>query len=245
MTIQAQKQLLSPGDRIELFDLDLRDLGGNLYHFVSSTATAGATVAWQGRTYTPMPIEASDFEVSGQGTLPQPKLRMSNVLLMVSTIINALGDPLGGKLTRWVTFVKYLDGQPAADANQHFIPQHFVIERKTVQTNVYVEFELSAPMDQEGRYLPGRQVLRDTCTHRYRRWDADTSSFDYARATCPWAGSDGVTGGAEGPYYDELDHLTTDPTEDRCGKRLASCKLRFGQGTTLPTRAFPAVSRIR
>jgi phage-related protein len=33
-------------------------------------------------------------------------------------------------------------------------------------------------MDVEGRQLPGRQILRDVCTHTYRRWNSVLATFD-------------------------------------------------------------------
>ena len=41
------------------------------------------------------------------------------------------------------------------------------------------------------------------------------------------------------------DQPTSDPANDRCGKRLASCKLRFGAYAELPFGGFPGVGLIR
>jgi lambda family phage minor tail protein L len=72
--------------------------------------------------------------------------------------------------------------------------------------------------------LPRRQVVQNVCAWRYRS------------AEC------GYTGGA---VADINDQPTTDPARDQCGKRLASCKLRFGQYAELPFGGFPAAGLIR
>ena len=90
-------------------------------------------------------------------------------------------------------------------------------------------------MDQEGRKLPGRQVLKDACTHIYRFPDG-MGDFDYTNATCPYVGTD---------YFEATGASTNDPALDKCGKKLSDCRLRFGQHGVLPTRAFPGVARVR
>lgn len=234
MTIEESKQSLSPGRRVELYDFDATDIGGSSYNFVSSFVEE-QPVAWRGKIYTPIPIKASGFEVSGKGVLPTPSLQISNILLLPGSIINSLGDPLGAKITRWVTFEQYLDTGETPSANDYIDPQIFYIERKVNQNRVFVEFELSSAMDQHGRELPKRQVLRDTCPLVYRKYNSTTAEFDYTKATCPYAGTQ---------YYKANGDSTTNPALDVCGKRLLECKKRFGDNP-LPFGGFPAVSRIR
>lgn len=234
MTIEESKQSLTPGRRVELFDFDATALGGTLFNFISSYAET-QPLYWQGRAYTPIPIEANGFEVNARGTLPQPTLRISNVLLLPGTVINDIGDPIGAKITRWVTFSDYLDDGPNPGAGDHFLPQVFYVEQKTAQNRVYVDFRLASAMDHEGRQLPKRQVIRDTCPLIYRTFNPDTGDFDYTKATCPYAGS---------AYYKPDGTPTGDPAQDGCGKILGQCRKRFSPAP-LPYGGFPAVARIR
>ncbi|MCH9665873.1 MAG: phage minor tail protein L [Gammaproteobacteria bacterium] len=243
MTIIADSQRLDPGRRIELFDFDATSLGGGTFFWISGFQEPLA-VSWRGNSYTPLPISAEGFVTSGAGSQPTPTVTISNVLLLPATIINSLGDPLGAKLTRWVTLATYLDDGATPDPNQHYVPQIFVVERKTEQNKLSVAFELSSSLDQEGRMLPGRQILRDTCTHRYRLYNAETGTFDYTRATCPYVGSDDVPGGVEAPFFTPNGSSTADPSADSCGKKVRDCRLRFEE-KPLPYRGFPGVSRIR
>jgi len=246
MAIAADKQKLNPGRRIELFDFDATALGGSFFRFVSGFQEP-QPLNWKGNAYSPIPIDAEGFERSGRGSLPTPVLRISNVLLLPSAVINAIGDPLGAKVTRWVTFETYLDDGATPDPDEHFIPDVFVVERKKSQNKIFVEFELSAAMDQEGRLLPARQILRDTCTHEYRKFVISQNSFDYSCATCPYVGRDEVQGGAEDPFFRADGSSTADPNEDACGKKLSDCKLRFDDiaDGRIPGRFFPSVARTR
>lgn len=229
MSRYEDQQSLLPGRIVELFDFDLSPIRGetSVYRWCSSFKESG-NVVWRGNTYTPIPVEASGFERTGKGQLPTPIIKVANAKLVPSAIIAELGDPLGARLTRWRVHEKYLDGNDLASTTDHYPIEVFLVERKKVETQAYVEFELSSVLDNEGMMLPRRVVLRNACLQRYRIYDSGSSAFDYSNATCPWAGSDSVQGGTEGPFYDDSDQPVTDPSQDRCGKRLTSCQLRFG-----------------
>tara|TARA_R110000824_G_scaffold153814_2_gene325550 strand:- start:618 stop:1370 length:753 start_codon:yes stop_codon:yes gene_type:complete len=248
-SIAQESQRLLPGHRVELYELDATNIDGSTYYRFCSSVDQSGDILWRGETYTAIPIMATGFEANAKGPLPTPSLKISNVGLLPAAIINSLGDPLGATVTRWVTFSEFLDGGATPNPDVHFTPQIYVIERKSVQNKLMVEFELSASIDAEGIQLPKRQVLRDACTHRYRLWVANEAlpgggSFSYADATCPYAGSDDVQGGTETPYFRSTGASTSDGANDVCGKKLSDCKMRFVD-KNLPFRGFPGVARIR
>ena len=232
MTLQALVQSPEADARVELFTLDATDYGVGVLRFTPMTNDTQTVVSYQGNAYQPMPIEAEGFAWTGNGPLPRPKLRVSNIGGYIGAAL--LGtDLLGATVTRLVTFARYLDGKPTADPNAHFEPEIWRIERKTRQDQILVEWELAASLEQEGKLLPGRQMLADMCGRRYRIWR--NGAFDYTRAQCPYTGTS---------YFDERGNATT-AQNDRCGKRLSDCLLRFGATGTLPTWAFPGLGRTR
>lgn len=237
MSIATDVQQPSPGTLIALFEVDLTPLGGEILRFASGTLPAGdgtfKPVVWRGHTYMPAPFEATGFEVSGKGSLPTPTMRVA-ASRELGMLLRTYGDCVGMQITRWRTFTKYLDGEPQADPNAHFVPDVFLISRKVAANKVYVEWELSAAMDQQGVKLPRRLILRDGCLWRYRYWDAATGAFDYTDALCPYTGD---------ACFD-LAGEPCAPEQDSCGKRLSDCTLRFGD-EPLPTGAFPGVSHTR
>ncbi len=234
MTIESHVQNSSLGKFITLFQLDLTNLGGEISYFTAGPLD-GAAVLFDGNSYVPLPIQADGFEWSGKGSLPTPKIKLANINgLLVSTIIQ-YSDLVGGTLTRIRTFDRFLDTGAEPDPTAIFPIDVYRVERKSNQNKVFVEWELSASLDQEGVMLPFRQVIRDFCSHTYRLYDTSTGSFSYTKATCPYAGTN---------YFTELG-VATESNNDKCGKRLSDCKLRFGETAVLPTRAFPGVARIK
>ena len=228
MTIREDIQKLEPGAIVEMFDVHV---GVDVFRFHSGTNQLGGDLVWQGNEYLRFPIEADGFEWKGSGTLPRPKLRVANVTGLVGALVRENNDLVGCKVIRRRTFARYLDAvnfpggvNPAADPNAAFPDEVYFIDRKATENAVVLEFELAAAMDVHGVLLPRRQVIQNVCTWRYRSPE------------CGYAG---------GAVADINDAATSDMAADQCGKRLASCKLRFGDYAELPFGGFPAAGLIR
>jgi lambda family phage minor tail protein L len=234
VTIYQTAQSLNPGEIISLFRIDVSSVGGGILYFVQGAET-DKKIKFGGIEYQPIDVEFDGLEVTGQGALPSPTLRLSNTDGIAQSMINTFGDLLGCEVRRIRTFKKHLDGEVAAEPSAFFGPDVFLVERKVTENQVYIEWELSAAIDQEGRMIPGRQVIRDTCLWRYRAWDAGNVRFDYSKAQCPYTGDD---------YFDE-NNLPTTISKDRPSRTIACCKLRFGEDAPLPFGGFPGAGRVR
>lgn len=239
MSLSSVVQSPAPGDRVTLFRLDATSVGGAVYYFAQAAyETTGITFG--GVYYTPVDVEFSDFETAGAGSLPTPSMRVANSNQVFQALVNSLGDMLGCVIQRVRTFRRFLDGQPEADPTAFFGPDTFRIEMKKAENPIFIEWVLSAAIDQEGKMLPGRQVIRDTCMWRYRHYDATApnragDNFVYAKTTCPYAG---------GSFFDALGNPCA-PASDQCGKRLSDCELRYGVGNPLPFGGFPGAGRAQ
>lgn len=233
----SEAQKFKPDTVVILFDLDLQTLGGNVFRFTPELENPEADViTWRGEDYLPMPVTAEGFEVNGSGQFPRPKLSVSNVLGTLKSEMLLYNNLIGATVTRWRTFRKHLDDGDDPDPDIYFPPDVYKIDRKAQETPAIIEFELSTIIDQQGVMLPRRQILRNTCTHVYRVWDADEAAFDYTKATCPYTDSN---------YFDENGNPVSLPADDAPSKLLDSCcKMRF-PNQALPTRAFPGVGRFR
>ena len=239
-------QSLTPDALVELYELDTTALTnlngvtgtGSVYHWCPGTIGA-SPVVMAGVTYVPLPIEASGFDWNGQGKLPQPKLRITNVGGVAAALVIEFNDLLGAEVTRTTVFQRFLDGQSEADPSATFAPESYTVNRKSSHTRSAIEFELRATFDAQGVMLPKRQVIRNTCLQTYRAWNASTGSF--IPGSCPWVGN---VGGYGQPYF-KLDGTgTSDPAKDVCGKKLSDCLARFGTFTSnpaLPFGGFPGV----
>lgn len=229
--IATEIQKLAPSAIIEMFEVDTTAVGGGLYRFHNGRSLANGEVVWQGNTYTAFPIEASGFEANGRGQLPRPTLRVSNVMGTISSLVLLYDDLVGCKVTRIRTLAKFLDAvnfpggvNPTADPTAEFARDIYFVDRKSNENREMVEFELAAAMDLAGVELPRRQVIQNYCPWRYRG------------AECGYTGTN---------YFNINDTPVATLAQDVCGKRLSSCRARFGQNAELPYGGFPSAGLLR
>jgi lambda family phage minor tail protein L len=233
----SELQSVAPGAIIELYELELNiDQHGvsSVYRFHAGiNGDQTADVVWAGQAYTRFPVVVEGFEYSGRGELPRPKFRVSNVLSTVTTILAGLPDGLGGaKVTRIRTLARFLDAANFAggvnpfgtpDPTAEFPKEIYYVDRKSAENREIVEFELAAIFDIAGVRTPKRQCLRNLC------------QWEYRSAECSWTGT---------TYYNAANAQVGSEVEDVCGKRLSSCRARFGR-TNLPYGAFPGLGQFR
>lgn len=182
---------------------------------------------------------------------------------------------------------------PTADPTAEFARDVYFVDRKSSETRLAVEFELSAALDLTGVGLPRRQVIQNYCPWQYRGtecgWTGDASGSgtysitgttltatvtnhklavgdavylnlsggtgdgQYMVVTAPTASTFTVTVDATvtgsgtldiTQFFDTNDAPVTLIASDVCGKRLASCRARFGFGE-LPFGGFPASGLLK
>ena len=174
---------------VELFDFELNTAQHGettVYRFTNTKNEIGNDIVWQGNTYTAIPLEASGFEASGQGTLPRPSISVSNLLGTFTTLLALLPDGLEGcKVTRTRTLSKYLDAVNftgvgtyveadywvaeynlatglESDSTSYFRPRDiYFIDRKAMENRDVISYEMCSAFDLAGVRLPKRQILPD------------------------------------------------------------------------------------
>jgi lambda family phage minor tail protein L len=236
-TFAANQQSLTPGDYIELYELDttpqtlINGVAGAGVQYRWTPGLIGNTpISFGGVIYEPFPVQMTKLTTTGQGKPPTPVLNVSAVGGLIIGLVIANSDLVGCQISRIRTFSKYLDGQPQADPTAFAGPDIFDIDQKTQHDKNLIQFTLSVPFDQLGKKFPARQVLRDACTRSYRFYNSATSAF--VQGTCPYVGTS---------YFDASDNPQTNPALDSCSKRLTGCSLRFSPNP-LPTYAFPGAA---
>ena len=250
----------NPSAIIELFQLRFNsELHGSndIYYFHAGTNELGLrNIIFDSQVYTRIPIAAEGFEYTNTGTLPRPTLTVSNLesnITALLLLVNATtaGNDLGGAEVRRIrTLAKYLDSDnfivdklaitqssdflitqggdnleftdvvinSTADLNARFPDERWFIDRKASETRDSVTFELASKFDLAGQKIPRRQIIANICQWQYRS------------SECSYVGSN---------YFDVNGNPVSTLSEDVCGKRLASCKLRFGENGNLPFGSFP------
>lgn len=216
-------QAIAPSAVIELFQLELNvaQHGVNeTYYFHAGVNATGSNddITWNGQAYLAFPIEATEFKYTGTGSLPRPKLRVSNILGTLTAIILTLPGGLeGAKVTRIRTLARYIDGvnfpggtnpYGTPDPTAEFPREIYYIDRKASENRDLIEFELAAAFDLVGVRAPKRQCVSNVCQWIYRGPEC------------------GYTGNA---YFNFNDQPVGAVGQDVCGKRVRSCELRFSQ----------------
>lgn len=175
---------------------------------------------WQGNVYEPTPIQSDGLEMRGDGRASTPSLALANNIDGIQGAISAMclqyDDFAGARLTVINTLAKYLDAENFVEGNpqaaNEYRKQLWYVEQKTSENASSVTFELSNPVDFEGARIPSREITSfcHWCVHgRYRQ------------SECQYMGTDMFT----------EDGIPTDSPElDKCGGRLADCRLRNNEG---------------
>jgi lambda family phage minor tail protein L len=236
----SELQKINPSSIIELFELvTVEALHGSAttYRFhAGSTDVGSGDIVWDGNTYSKFPIQIEGFEYNAEsGSLPRPTIRVANLLGTITTIllgVNATtpgNDLTGAKVTRIRTLVRYIDdvnfdggsnpfGTP--DTTSKLPDEIYYVARKVSETRDIVTFELAAAFDLAGIRAPKRQCSANLC------------SWIYKGSECGYSGT---------KYFDENDNTVSSSADDKCGKRLNSCAIRFGSTAELPFGGFPGI----
>ena len=229
-SVYEELAALAPNAIIELFqltlDATLHGTSDTYYFHAGVNASVTGNIVWNGNSYVRLPIQAEGFDYASSGTLPRPTLSVANLGGEISTLIllaNAVtpGNDLGGaKVTRIRTLKKFLDGESGADPHAKFPDEIWYVDRKSAETRDIVQWELASKLDMAGMMIPKRQLIANICQWQYRS------------SECGYTGSN---------YWNANDQSVGTLAADACGKRLGSCKLRFGATSPLPFGSFPGV----
>jgi len=133
-------------------------------------------VIWQGIQYMPIPVEAEGFGVFGDGTLPRPKIKVSNNNNIVTYFLGKYKDFKNAKVFRKKVFVKHLDdanfdgGNPfgLANSDSEISEEKYLIGQKVQENKSFVEFELNLPLDLDNFDVNHRTVNAKYCYWQYR-----------------------------------------------------------------------------
>ena len=233
-SIYADLSTLAPDAIIELFELHydstLHGSSDILRWHAGSNADVTGNIIWNSNEYTRLPVNADGFEYSSGGQLPRPTLEVANpkgaitALLISVNVTTAGNDLVGAKVKRIRTLKKFLDGESAADPYATFPIEEWFVDRKATESRDTVKFELASKFDLQNKELPNRQVVANIC------------QWEYRSSECSYTGSS---------YFDVNNNSVTTLAQDACGKRLSSCKARFGQSNQLPFGSFPGAGLVR
>ena len=172
-------QEINPGAIVELFTLTLDSTlhgASTVYRFHNgANLNSNGKVVWNGNEYERFPIQCEGFEFTGRGTLPRPRISISNILGTITAIMQnvnetTVGNDLNGtKLVRIRTLVRFLDavnfpgntnphGTP--DPTAEFPQEIYFLDRKISENRGIVQWEAISALDLVNVNLPKRIATR-------------------------------------------------------------------------------------
>lgn len=240
-----QVQQMHAGALITLYEIDWGSAPGTVTGVTGITRISpkceedGSAFVWQGNTYEKMNVEMTNVSVELGGAAPTPAFTIQPPRGGSLSLVMTNGSDIRGvKVTRYRLFRPFdANGlvKPMADAVL-FTTHVFFINRLSSMRNGIVKLELMiAPGLDRLANVANRSLSTTTCTLKYRRWDARTSSFVYtsvADGGCPWGQTEEAANFPQcttfgTPYFDASDETTADVTKDRCSQTMSGCLKRF------------------
>lgn len=216
-----------------LYAGSLKWFAGTQQRYAGEGLASGSSIPiiWQGVRYEAWSCQIEGIESDSTGQPTNPSLSVGNIDGTISSLCIYFDDLLQAKVVIRQTLSKYLDSDnfteinPDADPTQE-VKETWYIDSKTQEDNQTISWRLSNPADVSGQIIPAR-LITGVCEWALRG--------EYRGPDC------GYTGAA---MFDENDNPTNDPSNDRCGGLIPSCKCRFGENQPLSIGAFPAANLL-
>ena len=225
--VERELHSLEPSAIIELFQLHLTQAVNGVdlvYYYHAGTNELSQDIVFGGITYSAVPIEVDGFAVTTKGTLPRPKMKISNADGAITALLLSY-NPLQAEVRRIRTCKKFLDAvnfeggtNSSADSTAMFNGgyESWYIDRVSTENPEIVGFELIGKLDLTNLVLPGRTVVEH----------------------CPWIYKSKQCGYKPGKKFNLSNKEVSSDADDQCAKNQKACELRFPKGL-LPFGGFP------
>jgi lambda family phage minor tail protein L len=172
--IRSEISSLEPSTLIILYELVLTGHNAS-YYFHSGENGFTQSIIFGGKEYYYIPVQAEGFDFT-ESQLARPSLTFDNTDSFFSLKTRFFKDFIDFPLKRTRTFLKFLsdDNFPGGfnpfgtGTELSFPTESYVINKKTVENQNVIQFELASPLEKEHSFVPNRKVVFNTCQWRYR-----------------------------------------------------------------------------
>ena len=238
--LTSNLQSINPSAVIELFQLELNATQHGVdqtYYFSGPEQFGNNGITFGGQLYTLLPLEAEGFAYTGQGSLPRPTLKVSNVFSTITALLATLPNGLeGAKVTRLRTLARYIDDINFPSESEFIITQSgdtlatqsgdLLIGIESIG-NPYGTPDSTALFPSEVYYVDRKSIENRNIVEFEL-----ASAFDLAgvRAPkrqcigrCQWVYRSAECGYTGTDYFDLNNNPVGNASEDVCSKRQSSC----------------------
>jgi phage-related protein len=253
--ISGDLQAPDPSAIIELFELQLfANIHGvnDIYRFHAGTNLVNnGEVVWKGNPYLRFPVEADGFEYTGQGALPRPKIRISNILGSITAILLSMPNGLeAAKVTRIRTLGRYLDAVNFPSGDILLTEDSFALlledDGSILLEPVNPNEDTSAEFPREIYYIDrksaeNREIVEFELASVFDLAGVRAPKRQCIANICQWVYRSSECGYTGTNYFDANNNAVGSASLDVCGKRLSSCQVRFGTNAELPYGSYPGI----
>jgi phage-related protein len=254
--ISGDLQAPDPSAIIELFELQLFvNIHGvnDIYRFHAGTNLVNnGEVVWKGNPYLRFPVEADGFEYTGQGALPRPKIRISNILGSITAILLSMPNGLeAAKVTRIRTLGRYLDAANFPVSGDILLTEDSFALLLEDDGSILLEpinptEDFSAEFPREIYYIDrksaeNREIVEFELASVFDLAGVRAPKRQCIANICQWVYRSSECGYTGTNYFDANNNAVGSASLDVCGKRLSSCQVRFGTNAELPYGSYPGI----
>lgn len=190
----------------------------------TDTFTPMGDMEYRGQTYTFVGIDVQGIQVSNDGKVNTPTLRVMNNINGQQGAVSALcllyDNLSGAKVT-----IRMTTDEAYEDKTLQEFTQFWWIERVSENNINLVSFELTSPLDFKRQRVPTRMIT-DLCTWAMRG--------EYRGETCGYTGA---------RYFNTKGEPVDSIVLDDCGGTCNDCIIRFGEGAELPFGGYMIPNR--
>jgi len=185
-TTAQEQSKFAPTVLLDLFVLDGTAIGlSTVYYFTNATNQNYQPVVFNGITYTPFPILMQDMSYDGKGTLPRPKLTVSNINGFVSALLLQNAQLTGATIIRRRVFARFIDASNfpggvspySPDPTAAYPDEVWTVNRKVTENQQIVQWELISPIELNNLQLPRRQIIANDCLAPVKYRDTRTCGY--------------------------------------------------------------------
>ncbi len=185
--VLAEQVKFSPTALLDLFVLDGTAIGlSTVYYFTNGTNQLSQPIVFNGISYTPFPISMSDMSLDGKGSVPRPKITVSNINGFVSALLLQNQQLNGATITRRRVWAKFIDAINFPGGVSPYSPnptaaypdEPWIVNRKVTENPQFVTWELTSPIALQNVKLPRRQIIANICAAPVKYRDMGTCGYN-------------------------------------------------------------------
>lgn len=156
LTPEQYVQELDLQPTLELFIIEYRGIA-----YYTTNAYRDTPIWWDGNVYPAFPLSISGVTYSEDNNSEKPRLAMSNIGMVYSTIFSQIPDLKGATVTYIITFEDYIGIDNTTDSSLFLSKHRYTVSKLLSKNEKQIVYEMDSLLSFGTKKLPPRQMLRE------------------------------------------------------------------------------------